>query len=66
MLLSDALVGGGYKAVHKGDGYNVLYADFHAKWVSDPRHYILNLPISSGPVGSPGMYEAWDYFAAHP
>ena len=66
VLLSDALIGDTYKAVHKGTGYNVLYADLHAKWISDPKGYILNLPISSGPGGSPGMFEAWDYFAARP
>ena len=66
VLLSDALIGDGYKAVHKGAGYNVLYSDFHAKWVSDPRKYILNMGISSGTGGFPGQCKAWDYFASRP
>jgi len=66
VLLSDALIGGTYKAVHKGAGYNVLYADFHAKWVADPDKYILNMAISSGPIGFPGQCKAWEFFASRP
>ncbi|HSW47014.1 MAG TPA: prepilin-type N-terminal cleavage/methylation domain-containing protein [Phycisphaerae bacterium] len=66
VLVSDALIGDGYKAVHKGKGYNVLFSDLHARWISDPKGYILRLPISSGRGGAFGMYDAWDYFAARP
>jgi len=66
VLTSYALIGGTYKAVHKGFGYNVLFNDYHARWIGDPKKYIYNLAISSGSGGANGMYEAWDYFAQRP
>lgn len=73
-LMSDALIDSdtttgsryGYKAVHLGAGYNVLYADFHAKWVGDPDRYIMDLHIGSGEDGFIGQCRAWEYFAARP
>jgi prepilin-type N-terminal cleavage/methylation domain-containing protein len=71
-LMSDALIDSdtttgsrpGYKAVHWGVGYNVLYADFHAKWVGDPDRFIMNMEISSGPSGYIEQCRAWEYFAS--
>ena len=44
-------------------GYNVLYLDYHAKFVSDPDGYVVSLPKSSGPNGRKGLYAAFNYFA---
>jgi prepilin-type N-terminal cleavage/methylation domain-containing protein len=59
-------VANSYMGVHKWQGYNVLFTDLHAKWVSDPTKYIRKLGISSGTGGYPGQCKAWDYFAARP
>jgi hypothetical protein len=72
ILLSDALIDSetttgsrpGYKGVHWGIGYNVLYADFHAKWVTDSEKYILQLGIGSGPEGFVNQCKAWEYLAS--
>ena len=60
-LMSDILVGT-QNHVNPG-GYNVLYLDYHAKFVSDPDGYVASLPKSSGPSGRKGLYAAFNYFA---
>jgi hypothetical protein len=42
----------------------VLYADFHAKWVTDSEKYILQLGIGSGAEGFVNQCEAWEYLAS--
>jgi prepilin-type N-terminal cleavage/methylation domain-containing protein len=62
-LMSDNLVSA---TPHHKTGYNVLYLDYHAKWVGDPTGYLTSLPKTSGPGGRlGGMYPAWNYFAKH-
>jgi prepilin-type N-terminal cleavage/methylation domain-containing protein len=57
--------------IHK-TGYNVLFSDFHAKWVADPKRIIARLNDGKGPtsgqggVGSTALFEAWDIFSRSP
>jgi len=49
---------------HYGEGYNVLFTDFHAKWTTDPQRLIWKLSISSGPNGFDGRNRAWNLLSA--
>ncbi len=50
-----------------GWGQNVLFTDYHAKWVNDRGGIIRGLSyspgISSGLAGQPGMYAAWNFLS---
>ncbi len=61
-LMTDQLIG---QLVHmKGAGQNVLYTDYHAKWVNDTGWYIKNLgSITSGLNGQPRLYAAWNWLS---
>jgi prepilin-type processing-associated H-X9-DG protein len=54
---------------YHGGGYNVLYSDFHARWVVDPGGVINRTPIPPVESGTyPGINDAkvfmiWDYFS---
>lgn len=59
-------------------GYNVLFTDFHAKWVPDPDGIIARINNGIGPTsGSPGgasnaeyrlnpLWTAWDILSSKP
>lgn len=57
--------------VHK-TGYNVLFSDYHAKWVADPNRLIARLNGGKGPtsgnggVGSNALFDAWEIFSRNP
>jgi prepilin-type N-terminal cleavage/methylation domain-containing protein len=56
-LVSDYYVGGGIS--HK-DGYNVLFQDYHARFVSDPDNRIRKFGGGSGVAGSSPLCKAWN------
>ncbi|HSW47285.1 MAG TPA: prepilin-type N-terminal cleavage/methylation domain-containing protein [Phycisphaerae bacterium] len=57
--------------IHK-TGYNVLFTDYHAKWVADPKRIIARIAGGGGPtsgsggVGSDALFEAWEIFSRQP
>jgi hypothetical protein len=65
-LMTDQLIGG-YFSHLDGAGQNVLFTDYHAKWVNDPTGYIKALSknpgINSGVIGQPGLYAAWNFLS---
>lgn len=68
-LVADNLIGAeGYRTPHKGYGFNVLFTDFHAKFVRDPQREIFRKvkTVTSGPGGAPAMYDYWELFSNNP
>lgn len=65
-LMTDELIGG-YFSHLDGAGQNVLFTDYHAKWVNDPTGHIKALSkspgINSGLIGQPGLYAAWNFLS---
>ena len=57
--------------VHK-TGYNVLFSDYHAKWVPDYKHIIAHINGGKGPTsgsggsGSVPLFEAWEILSSKP
>ncbi|MBI4581441.1 MAG: hypothetical protein HY718_17190, partial [Planctomycetes bacterium] len=75
VLLSDGYFSDGnlFREVlgYHGGGFNVLYSDFHVRWVPDPagKIYRLNSPplySSYGGIESAKVYMIWDYFGRNP
>lgn len=62
---SDQIIGGpetGWvRSLHE-NGLNVLYSDFHAKFVKNDWQGTLSTDASSGPGGAVQLYTMWDYF----
>jgi hypothetical protein len=44
-------------------GYNVLFSDYHAKWVGDPEGYVRGMKKTSGKEGTLNQYAAFNYFS---
>ncbi|NLU20267.1 MAG: type II secretion system protein [Phycisphaerae bacterium] len=68
-LVADNLIGMGVgKVPHRGQGFNVLFTDFHAKFVRDPQREIARgvKTISSGEGGAPNLYYYWELFSNNP
>jgi len=68
-FVADAYFGGWAQGYHLG-GYNVLFADFHARWVRDPggRIRAANLPdpnygYDSVTGGKGKTFQVWEYFS---
>lgn len=61
-LMSDILTAD-YPA-HK-TGYNVMYSDYHAKFVQDLDGYLKSLYKTSGATGTNGQYACYSFFAKH-
>lgn len=57
---------------YHGGGYNVLFSDFHGRWVLDPGQKIYNsaiVPIETDVypgINSAKAFLVWDYFARNP
>ncbi len=69
-LMSDAYFGGWTEGYHL-NGYDVLYTDFHARWVLDPGGRIHNAQIGDARHEYPGIlhcqvFQVWDYFSQQP
>lgn len=68
-LVSDNIIGVEWdEAPHQGEGYNVLFTDYHAKWVRDPQREIyreIRRP-TSGPGGAADLYHYWELFSNNP
>lgn len=70
-LVSGGLIGGvgGQSVMRAGhkDGMSVLYSDFHAGFVNDPKGELAKLKPTSGPGGAKDLYTMWERFALqHP
>lgn len=77
VLLSDGYVSDGnlIRGVlgYHGGGFNVLFADYHVRWVHDPSRKIYNADITPPYTYgvTPGLngsrvYIVWDYLSRHP
>jgi prepilin-type N-terminal cleavage/methylation domain-containing protein len=66
-LVSDGLIGGdggmSSMAASHQDGMNVLYSDFHSKFVNDSTGQLRRLSPSSGPGGAKDLYTIWETFS---
>lgn len=64
-LESDQIIGGpemGWVRNLHENGLNVLYSDFHAKFVKDNAEGLLKTDATSGTGGAVQLYTMWDYF----
>ncbi len=69
-LMTDAFFGGWTEGYHM-NGYDVLFADFHARWMLDPGGRIHAAQIGDARHAYPGIdqcqvFQVWDYFSQHP
>ena len=71
-LLADAYFGAWAQGYHMG-GYNVLFCDFHARWIRDPggRIRAANLPdptygYTNSTSGKAKSFQVWEYFSQKP
>jgi len=60
-LLTDDTI---HRKAHQAEGYNVLFTDYHARWVPDPQKYIDKLHPTSGPQGRLARWEAWNILSS--
>lgn len=65
-LMTDQLIGSGFSHLN-GGGQNVLFTDYHARWVQDPTAVIprikTEIGIGSGMGGQLGMFAAWNWLS---
>jgi len=77
LLADDVIAYAKYGGVGCGEfihrtGYNVLFTDYHAKWVADPYRTIAHINGGKGPTsgsggeGSDPLFEAWEIFSSKP
>lgn len=69
-LLTDAYFGG-YQGYHM-NGFNVLFGDMHAKWISDPDRIIIDCTGGGSkynleePNERGWAFMVWDFFSRNP
>lgn len=77
LLADDVIAYAKYGGVGCGEfihrtGYNVLFTDYHAKWVADQKRVIAFINNGKGPTSGAGgegtnpMFEAWEILSSQP
>lgn len=69
-LMTDAFFGGWTEGYHM-NGYDVLFTDFHARWILDPQGRIHAASIGDARHAYPGIngckvFQVWEYFSQRP